>query len=229
MKQALAIRHLPFEDLDAFEPVLRGAGYDIRRLDAPVDALAPAREAELLVVLGGPVGANDEDRYPFLAREKDIIRARHAAGLPTLGICLGAQLIGVALGARLHAGAAREVGWHPLRLSGAGRHSPLRHLDGVAVFHWHSDAVELPAGAEALAATETCANQAFRLGRMLALQFHPEVSARGLEHWYVGHTRELQAHGSPTVDELRAAAARQARLMAEPAARMLEDWLRDIA
>src|SRR6201999_289627 len=101
-------------------------------------------ESDLLVVLGGPIGAYEEDRYPFLTAELTLIGARLKAGRPTLGICLGAQLMARALGADVRPGAGKEIGWAPLVLSEAGRAGPLRHLGNEPVLHWHGDIFHLP-------------------------------------------------------------------------------------
>jgi GMP synthase (glutamine-hydrolysing) len=166
-----------FEDLGAFAGPLEVAGYRIRYLNAGVDELraVETETADLLIVLGGPVGAYEGHLYAFLDAEIEALRARLAAGAPTLGVCLGAQLMAVALGARVAPG-VKEIGWAPVELTEAGRNGPLRHLDGLPVLHWHGDLFELPPGAERLAATPPCPNQAFALGRnAIGFQFHPEA------------------------------------------------------
>lgn len=226
MKSLLAIRHVPFEGLGSLETPLTEAGYAIRYVDAPVVDLARlgTGEWDLLVVLGGPIGVNDQDDYPFLTEELRLIEARLKDRAPTLGICLGSQLIAHALGARVYANRDTEIGWHVLTLTEAGRNSSLRHFT-QPVFHWHGDTFELPAGVRLLASTDLCAHQAFSLGNtLLALQFHPEVTARGLEQWYVGHSRELRARGRPLA-MMREEAARLAPGLVHEAASFLGDWL----
>lgn len=198
MRHALVIRHVAFEDLGTLAPALGRGGYRVRYLEAPVIDAATVREADLLVVLGGPISAYDDERYPWLAAETDLLRHRVQAGRPTLGICLGAQLMARALGARVWPAADKEIGYGPIALTSAGQASPLRHLDRslTPVLHWHGDSFDLPDSAELLASTEACPNQAFRLGdRVLALQFHPEVEPASLERWLVGHTVELGLAG----------------------------------
>lgn len=146
---AAAIRHVAFEGLGLIEPVLRRAGYTPRVYDAGVDdlqAIAPV-ETALLIVLGGPIGADEDELYPFLVEEQRLLEARLAAGRPTLGICLGAQMIARALGARVYPGPAKEIGWAPVSLTEAGRAGPLAHLDDAAVLHWHGDTFDLPVDA----------------------------------------------------------------------------------
>lgn len=133
MRTALVIRHVHFEDLGSFAAPLAAAGHEVRYVDAGLDDL----RAEELVLLGGPIGAYEGHLYPFLDDELDALRARLAAGAPTLGICLGAQLMAAALGARVAPGPAKEIGWATVELTEAGQAGPLHHLDGVPVLHWH--------------------------------------------------------------------------------------------
>jgi GMP synthase (glutamine-hydrolysing) len=229
MPHAIAIRHVAFEDLGSFEAVLERRGWSFDYRDAATDDLAAPEldAADLLVVLGGPVGAYEDETYPFLAGELGLIERRLAAGRPVLGICLGAQLMARALGARVYPGSGKEVGWSPVELSDAGRRSCLALLgDKTAVLHWHGDTFDLPANALHLASTPLYANQAFAFGRHgLALQFHLEVTAKGLERWYVGHALEIGHLQHTTVSGLRAAGQRNAPLLAPRAALSLERWL----
>jgi GMP synthase (glutamine-hydrolysing) len=115
-RTAVAIRHLAFEDLGCFGPVLKQAGYQVQYCDIGVDDLGTIDpvKTELLVVLGGPVGAWEEDKYPFLRPEIDLLERRLAADRPTIGICLGAQLMARALGARVYPGREKEIGFAPI-------------------------------------------------------------------------------------------------------------------
>lgn len=232
MKRAAAIRHLPFEDLGTWAGVLAERGFQLRYHDAGLTDLARLAplEPDLLVVLGGPISAGDDVDYPFLAAERDLLRRRLEADRPTLGICLGAQMMAAALGARVHAATRRKIGWAPVQLTDAGRQSCLAALGDptVPVLHWHGDTFELPARARLLASTETCTNQAFRYGRKgLALQFHAEVAAPRLEQWYIGHAREIAAEPALSVAGLREAGRRHAPDLQEPARRVLECWLEE--
>ena len=223
---AIVIRHVAFEGLGIVEPVLRSAGYTHCIYEAGVDdlrAIEPAR-ADLLIVLGGPIGAYEEDRYPFLTDELHLTERQLLAGRPTLGICLGAQLMARALGARVYPGPAKKIGWAPLALTEAGRASPLARLGDTAVLHWHGDTFDLPAGAELLASTDICAQQAFALGRnALGLQFHGEADAANIERWLIGHACEIAAAGLDP-RRLRADTAQHGPRLREIGARVFTDW-----
>lgn len=220
------IRHLAFEDLGAFDPVLRAAGYEVRTLDAGVDELDGA--GDLLVVLGGPIGAYEEDRYPFLTDEIRLIERRLAADLPILGICLGSQLMARALGARVYPGPAKEIGFKPLTLTAEGDVSPLAVFGENPVLHWHGDTFDLPDGAMRLASTDICLNQAFAVGsRALATQFHPEAGGPGFERWLIGHSVELGQAGVD-VPTLRWENARLSSTLAAQAAGFLGTWLEQV-
>lgn len=226
-KTAVAIRHVDFEHLGIIGPVLKDAGYAVRILDAGLDDLTSPEiaGADLLVVLGGPIGAYEEDQYPFVADEFRVLETRLASGRPTLGICLGAQLMARALGARVYPGLAKEIGWSELSLSDEGRSSPLRRLAGVPVLHWHGDTFDLPAGAVRLASTDICANQAFSLGgNILGLQFHGESDACEIERWLIGHACEIAVTGLRPED-LRRDAARYGATLREAGTALFGDWI----
>ena len=196
------VRHVAFEDLGTIGGELDrlGLAFDDRQL--PCHQLANVRSADLLIVMGGPISVNDTDRFPFLREEIELIRYRIDNRLPTLGICLGAQLIARAMGAAVVPMAEPEIGWGKLALTDAGKAGPLRHL-ASPVLHWHGETFDLPPGCQSLAATPRCANQAFAIEHhTLALQFHIEVTANALEHWLVGHVHELD-HNGISVPKLR--------------------------
>jgi GMP synthase (glutamine-hydrolysing) len=228
LSAAVALRHVAFEDLGSLVPILASHGYDIEYCDAGVDDLARAATADLLVVLGGPISVNDEAAYPFLRKECDLIAGRIARGRATLGLCLGAQFIAKALGARVYPGPVKEIGWSALTLTPAGRGSCLSPLEGVPVLHWHGETFDIPAGAEALAGTERYPNQAFTHGHStLALQFHCEVAARSLERWYLGHTVELTA-AAIDIGGLRRDGERFGAACEAAAPRVFDSWLNSI-
>ena len=222
-KTLLAIRHVGFEDLGGFEQPLAQAGYTIRYADMGVDDIAGFGDPDLLVVLGGPIGAYEDDLYPWLKDEIACIAGRLGAQKPTLGICLGAQLMARALGARVYPGPAKEIGWKPLIL---GQGELLAPLADHPVLHWHGDTFDLPDGAVHLASTDVCRNQAFSLGRHgLAFQCHPEAGIQGFERWLIGHACEIAATPGVTVTALRADTARFAPTALEKGRQVLRNWL----
>lgn len=223
---ALVLRHLAFEDAGLFAAPLRERGYTIREVDAGANAAPAELEfADLLIVCGGPIGVYETDRYPFLADEIKALQRRLEAKRPTLGLCLGAQLMAAALGARVYPGCKKELGWAPLQLSAAGQASSLGVLSGLPVLHWHGDTFDLPEGASLLASTALYPHQAFAYGRhALALQFHAEADWRRIEQWLIGHTGELSGAGID-INALRAASHQHGPALESAAAQLLNRWL----
>ncbi|HVW77149.1 MAG TPA: glutamine amidotransferase [Alloacidobacterium sp.] len=231
MKSAVAIRHVHFEGLGSLAFVLMELGYNITYLDVGKDDFSSLNvlEPDLLVMLGAPVGVYEEDQYPFLVTERNLLAKRLQANLPTLGICLGAQQIAYTLGANVAFSGHKEIGFAPVELTAEGRAGLLRHLEAVAVLHWHGDMFEIPAGALRLAGTALCRNQAFSLGRnVLGLQFHPEVDdAHALEAWLVGHASEL---ASAKIDPraIREDAKRCIAPLRVAAQKLFKEWLEQL-
>jgi GMP synthase-like glutamine amidotransferase len=162
------------------------------------DALPSPDAFDWLVIMGGPMSVNDERRYAWLAPEKRLIRQAQDRGCTVLGVCLGAQLIADALGARVYRAGEREIGWWPVqRVAGAEDTSILRGLPPVFdAFHWHAETFDLPEGAVHLASSAACRNQAFAYGpRVLGLQFHIEVTERSLCLLLDNSTSDLRTPG----------------------------------
>ena len=170
-------QHVPFEGLGALEPALqnRGCAIDYVRFFANDPLPAPA-DVDFLVAMGGPMSVNDEAALPWLAAEKEFIRRHVAAGKPFLGVCLGAQLLANALGARVFPNRAKEIGWFPVAGLPVRNPAVFRFPAAAEVFHWHGETFELPAGAVRLARSQACENQAFQVGAAIGLQFHLETT-----------------------------------------------------
>jgi GMP synthase (glutamine-hydrolysing) len=223
----LAVRHVAFEDLGLLGPLISARGYAIRYHDAGIDRFdtGPLMTPDLVIVLGGPIGVYERDCYPFIDDEIAALAARLAANKPILGICLGAQMMAAALGARVAPGPVMEIGYAPLTLTEAGEKSVLAPLEKNPVLHWHGDNCELPAGCECLASTQHCPIQAFaRTPAQLALQFHLETEPARFEAWLVGHTVELAKAG---IDprQLREDARARGPALSDIGCKVLASWL----
>ena len=202
-----------------------GADLDMRRpsLDEPLpETLA---EHDGVVVFGGPMSANDD--CDWIGREIAWLETPLRETKPLLGICLGAQLFARALGSRVYPGAAKEIGWAPVGLTAAGAAGVTRHLAGPPLLHWHGDTFDLPKGAELLASTAICHNQAFTHGKnVIAFQFHPEADGGNFERWLIGHAAEIAGVPGLSVNALRDDTRRFAPESAPRGEKCLAEWLR---
>jgi GMP synthase-like glutamine amidotransferase len=197
------LQHVSFETPGLLADEIRERGAVLRTTAVYAGEPLPAMEDfDVLIVMGGPMSVHDEAEYPWLRAEKELIAAAIREGKKVLGICLGAQLIAAVCGARVYKNPVKEIGWWPVRwenvgveeVERSGREEEaseekvgIKGLDGkgegrveeveTIAFHWHGETLDLPEGAELLASTPGCVNQAFRLGdRVLGIQFHPEVT-----------------------------------------------------
>jgi GMP synthase-like glutamine amidotransferase len=176
------VQHVAYEGpgLIADEATRRGVVLEARRMDLG-EALPAATEIDGLVVMGGPMGVDDEGEHPHLTAERALIADSLARDLPILGVCLGAQLLAATLGGRVYRGPVAEVGCGHVRLSAEGRRDTVLGAPGLAelpVLHWHHDTFDLPPGAVHLADSAPYPNQAFRAGACAyGLQFHVELTA----------------------------------------------------
>jgi len=222
MKLAVVLQHEDFEGPARIGDLLAARGYalDVRAVHRG-DAVPERMSAEdLLVVMGGSMGVGDAERveYAFLDAELRLLRHRVEDDAPVLGICLGAQLLAHAAGARVYpmiderTGArVLEVGWAPIRFHDPGSDDALAGVPPEAhVLHWHGDTFDLPAGARPLASSAICENQAFRLKRRLfGLQFHCEVDADHVDVFLRGDADYVvRANGPDGVERLRRDTAR---------------------
>ncbi|HWJ68530.1 MAG TPA: glutamine amidotransferase [Sphingobium sp.] len=228
MKQALILRHVREEDVAGYRQPLEAAGYKLDRVDVS-DPAFPAldlRAADLLIVMGGPMAVYEQDRYPWMPGELERLGQRLAADRPTLGVCLGAQMIAAALGAQVYPGPSPELGFHPVDVHAAGQQGALRHLVDVPILHWHRDTFTLPERTELLASSPLYAHQAFRRGaNLLALQFHAEMGDDERYDQWIDKWPDVVRASGQSAGELRAEQhVHGARAVAAGRA-MLTQWL----
>ena len=184
--RVLVFRHSPSDGLGLIGDALNANEilFEYADLYASSSAAAPVDEVDALIVMGGSMSANDA--FPFITYEIEYIRTAIERGKPVLGVCLGAQLTAKALGTRVYANHVKEVGWAPVTFNDAALRDPL--FTGMTgdpiIFHWHGETFDMPSGAELLASSADCRNQAFRAGdRIYGLQFHLEVTPAMIAEW----------------------------------------------
>lgn len=174
------LQHVPFEGLSSIESVLKEKGHQLSSTHLyDGQPLPPVNDIDWLIVMGGPMGIYDENIYPWLKEEKQFIKKAINSGKIVLGICLGAQLIASALGAKVYKNKYREIGWFNIRRSPDTINTILSTAmpESTEVFHWHGDTFDIPEGASILAESEACKNQGFIIDdRVVALQFHLETT-----------------------------------------------------
>ena len=192
MTRLLVVQHEPSCPPGLLATAAANTGVRLRLVEAPAQPVpVTLGAADGLVVLGGVMDADETDDYPHLARTMDLVRDAAARSVPTLGICLGAQLAAAALGGRAYPGpAGEELGWTKVELTGAGRADPVTGAltEPVELFEWHHDSFDPPPGATPLAGGAVYPSQAFRLGSVVAVQFHPEVDGPLLTGWWASST-----------------------------------------
>jgi GMP synthase-like glutamine amidotransferase len=196
------IQHVAFEGPGRILPWCLEKGHDLQRILLYNGEAPPSpQDYDMLIVMGGPMSANDEPLYPWLKTEKRAIAEAITGGKKVLGICLGAQLLAHVLGSRVYANAHKEIGWYPIQWTRAGRASRLfsAESDRLQVFHWHGETFDLPAGCEHLAFSEACQQQAFSYDqRVVGLQFHIEMGAEEVQAMIEHGRHELVA--APYID-----------------------------
>ncbi len=189
MANVLVFRHVPHEHLGIIADSLARQEIDYRYVDAFEPGVQyPALDSRQgLIVMGGPMNADETKRYPFLAEEVRLIQTAVERRMPVLGVCLGSQLLAKALGAKVYPNGQKEIGWRRVNCTPATAADPIlcHFARGEYVFQWHGDTFDLPKGAVWLLGSDLCTNQAFRYGNAAwGLQFHLEVTQGMLCEWF---------------------------------------------
>lgn len=191
----LILKNTSSEGPGTIEDFLREQGMSYRIIDLGQEAVTGSGEFDTLVMMGGPMSVKDEEMYPYIRREIELVREFIAAGKRVFGVCLGAQIMAKALGAKVYAGPEKEIGWYDIELTEDGIRDPLIKKLAVhpragdfwrrfRVFHWHGETFDIPEGAVRLAKSELYHNQAFRYGNSAyAFQFHIEVKKEMIYEW----------------------------------------------
>lgn len=193
-KPVLVLQHMTDDGPAHFGRWLAGRGIpmDVRNTEAGQTFPERIDGYAGLAILGGEMSANDA--LPSLRRAEDLIRQALAAGVPTIGHCLGGQLMARALGAAVHASPQPEIGWFDIDVADTAlARAWFGDEREPTVFQWHNEAFELPQGAQLLATSAACPHQAFAIGPHLAMQFHIELDAAKLARWLPNLTAEQGA------------------------------------
>ncbi|TCK05425.1 glutamine amidotransferase-related protein [Phorcysia thermohydrogeniphila] len=193
----LAIKNIEIEGLGNFKKSFERRGVEITEINAFNGEEAREEDFDILLILGGPMGVYEEDKYPFLSYEKELIKKFYSSGKKVLGVCLGAQLIASAFGAKVYKGKwGKEIGWDFIYPQDQ---LEVIYQSEIEVFHWHGDTFDLPEGAVRMASSVKYRNQAFRIGnQVVGLQFHLEVTQEDVEKWIEAYREELKEEGIDT-------------------------------
>jgi len=192
--KVLAVRHVKIEDLGMMEDIFKEKNWSFEYLDTPEGEKLerPLEEYSLVVLLGGYMGAYEEEKYPFLKYEFQLIEETLKKEIPFLGICLGSQMLAKVLGANVYRGKnGEEIGWFFVEKTSDDdlfKEFP----DRLLVFQWHGDTFDLPDGATRVFTSEKYENQGFVYERAVGLQFHIEVGARTMKRWIEAYRKELE-------------------------------------
>ncbi len=184
----LIVKHVVNEGAGIIGDFLKRKGYEFTTVDLEKGDRLPASFSsfEAVIVMGGPMGVYEEDKYPFLVEEDRLIKEAVSNDIPFLGVCLGSQLLAKACGAKVRSGACTEIGYFDIDLTPEGKRDPLFSgiPSSIKVFQWHNDTFDVPEGEALLATAEKCRNQAIRVGkRAYGLQFHIESTPEMVKTW----------------------------------------------
>ena len=203
------IQHVPYETPGLILDWLNDNNVAYKLVDVyKGDSLPALKTISGLILMGGSMNVHEENLYPWLAAEKEIIRRCIIHRKKVFGICLGAQLIADSLGAKVKRNAALEIGWYPVTIRENQLPGYLKKAfpEEFMTFHWHGDTFELPEGCKHIAGSEACPNQGFSVGKhVLALQFHPEITEQGIEELILNDTDDLFSESVfvQSVEEIR--------------------------
>jgi GMP synthase (glutamine-hydrolysing) len=230
----LVLQHIACEPPAAFEDELRSRGLDLVRVELDEgEPLPDWRQFPAIVVMGGPMGAYDDAHHPWLVAEKRLLREAVEADVPVWGVCLGAQLLASALGARVYKGERPEVGLLDVELTEEAAADPVfgELPSSFPTLQWHGDSFDLPDGATLLASSPAYRSQAFRVGRSYGLQFHVEVSLALATEWgqVPAYADSLEATLGPgALDRLLAEVAAHEEVTVPLARRLFGRWLETV-
>lgn len=200
MSEVLAVQHIRCETVGTIADALSERGVSVKTVRIFEGQRLPhgMRESAGLIIMGGPMGAYEQDRYPFLRQEIHLIEEALRQDKPILGVCLGSQLLAAALGAKVTKGQKKEIGWHRIRLTPVAASDRLWAgiKSSFVAYHWHGDVFELPAGAVSLASSDLTLCQAFRYGQhAYGFLFHMEITETMIQEMLKTFSDELQAEG----------------------------------
>lgn len=196
MKKILVIQNSAHETLGTLQPLFEEDGFELETVVASGGDKVPAKLDQYMavVILGGPASAYDDHQY--LREEEKLIQNAMARNIPTLGICLGSQLVAKAAGASVYKGQRKEIGWYQVELTGEGMEAFKSMQKNIMTFQWHGDTYDLPNNAVVLARSDTYPVQAFRVGSALGVQFHLEVTREMVVQWVKEYRKELESVSS---------------------------------
>jgi GMP synthase-like glutamine amidotransferase len=227
----LVLQHIACEPPGAYEDELRERGAELHRVEVDEgEPLPDWRSFDGVIAMGGPMGAYEEDRLPWLAEEKRLIARAVRAGTPFWGVCLGAQLLASSLGAEVRSGPTAEVGVLSVQRTADGGADPVFATlpDEFIALQWHSDTYDLPERAVQLARSDAYEQQAFGINRAYGIQFHLEVTSELGAQWgevpaYAASLEELNGPGA--LPQLLEQLDGRAREMTSMARRLFAAWL----
>jgi len=227
-------RHMSQEGLGSLHKILIKRGYEVTYLTTPRANLKSfkALDPDFLLIMGGPIGVYQADDYPFLYEEIRIIKERIAVDKPTMGVCLGAQLIAKALGTEIYPGKnGAELGWHPITMTDAAKGSAFEHIapENTNMFHWHGDSFDCPEGATLIASSAQYKHQIYTYGsNICGLQCHPEVTEESLEEWYVMLVKDVTGKNAKMpLKSLREDTKKYAKTLAIQTEKFFNQWLNE--